>query len=147
MAKLTEKQKRFCEYYLQTGNATESATRAGYSKKTAKVTASENLTKPNIRSYIDERMEKADKERIASANEVLMYLTSVMRGKEDEEVIVIEGEGDGCSSARKIRKELSAKDRLRAAELLGKRHRLFIDKIESEVTQAVIFEGIDNVED
>lgn len=81
MAKLTEKQKQFCDYYLETANGTESAIRAGYSKKTAPEIASENLNKPNIRAYIDERIEKADSKRIASANEVLEFFSGVMRGE------------------------------------------------------------------
>ena len=56
-----------------------------------------------------------------------------MRNEITEEVVVVEGEGDGCSSARIVKKELSAKDRIKAAELLGKRYRLFVDKVEQKV--------------
>lgn len=145
--KLTPKQKAFADYYIETGNATESARRAGYSEKYLNTNANKLLQNTSISLYLDERMKKIEDERIANGDEVLKYLTSVMRGEEDEEVIVVEGEGDGCSSARKIRKELNAKDRLRAAELLGKRHRLFTDKIEADIQGAIIFEGMDNVED
>lgn len=145
--KLTEKQKRFCDEYLIDLNATQAAIRAGYSKKTAFIIANENLKKPYIKGYIDERLKQLEDKRIAKADEVLQYLTSVMRNEVKEEVVVVEGEGDGCSSARTIKKDMSAKDRNKAAELLGKRYRLFTDRIEADVNQTVIFEGEDELED
>lgn len=78
---LSLKQKLFADYYIETGNATESATKAGYSKKTARVIGSENLTKPNVREYIDARLKEIESKKIASAEEVMKYLTSVMRGE------------------------------------------------------------------
>ena len=145
--KLTEKQKRFCDEYLIDLNATQAAIRAGYSKKTAFTIANENLKKPYIKGYIDERLKQLEDKRIAKADEVLKYLTSVMRNEVKEEVVVVEGKGDGCSSARTIKKDMSAKDRNKAAELLGKRYRLFTDRIEADVNQTVIFEGEDELED
>ena len=79
--KLTIKQKAFADYYIQLGNATEAATKAGYSEKTAAVIGTENLTKPNVKSYIDKRLKQIESERIADAKEVMEYLTSVMRGE------------------------------------------------------------------
>lgn len=137
MAKLTPKQKVFCDYYIETGNATEAAIRAGYSKKTARFIGNENLTKPNIKSYIDERMKELEDARIAKADEVLKHLTAAMRGEIEEDVVVVEGEGEGCSSARVVKKEIGAKDRIKAAELLGKRYRLFVDKVENDVNANV----------
>ena len=128
--KLTEKQKRFCDYYIETGNATEAAIRAGYSQKTARFIGAENLTKPNIKKYIDDRLREIEDKRIAKAEEVLKYLTSVMRGEETEEVVVVEGTGEGASEARIIEKQVSARDRIKAAELLGKRYSLFTDRID-----------------
>ena len=130
---LTPKQKAFADYYIETGNATEAAIKAGYSKKTARVIGQENLTKPAIKTYIDETMEKLADKRIAKAEEVLEYLTRVIRGEETEQVVVTENIGDFMSEARVINKELSAKDRIKAAELLGKRYRLFVDKVEQKV--------------
>ena len=130
--KLTPKQQAFADYYLETGNATESAIKAGYSKKTAKEIGCENLTKPNIKNYIDERMKAMNDKRIAKAEEVLQYLTRVLRGEETEQVIVTENTGDYTSEARTIDKELSAKDRIKAAELLGKRYALFTEKVDVE---------------
>lgn len=128
--KLTEKQKRFCDYYLENPNATEAAIKAGYSKKTARFIGNENLTKPNIKSYIDIRLKKLEDARIANADEVLKYLTSIMRGKETEQVVVVESIGDFMSEAKTINKDVSAKDRIKAAELLGKRYALFVDKVD-----------------
>ncbi|MHB8034689.1 terminase small subunit [Clostridium botulinum] len=130
--KLTPKQKAFADYYIQTGNATEAAIKAGYSKKTARFIGNENLTKLYIKNYIDGRMKQLEDERIAKANEVLQYLTRVIRGQETEEVVVTENIGDFKSEAKTIKKEIGAKDRIKAAELLGKRYRLFTDKVEIE---------------
>ena len=145
--KLTDKQKRFCDEYLIDLNATQAAIRAGYSKKTAFIIANENLKKPYIRGYIDERLKQLEDKRIAKADEVLKYLTSVMRNEVKEEVVVVEGKGDGCSSARTIKKDMSAKDRNKAAELLGKRYRLFTEKVEADVNKVVVFEREDELND
>lgn len=128
--KMTAKQRRFCEEYLIDLNATQAAIRAGYSKKNAQNIASENLAKPIMRKYIDAKMAKKDSELIAKQDEVLRYLTSVLRGESVGTEIVVEGTGDGCSEARTMQKEPSEKDRLKAAELLGKRYGLFTDKVD-----------------
>ena len=130
--KLTPKQKAFAEYYIETGNATESARKAGYSKKTARVIGQENLLKPALKSYIDEKMKELESKRIAKAEEVLEYLTRVLRGEETEQVVVTENIGDFMSEAKVVDKEISAKDKIKAAELLGKRYRLFVDKVEKD---------------
>ena len=145
--KLTNRQKAFADYYIELGNATEAARRAGYKGKNINKIASENLAKLDIKQYIDERMALIESERIAKAEEVLQYLTRVLRGEETEQVVVVESTGDFMSEARLINKELSAKDKLRAAELLGKRYRLFVDKVEADVTQTVVFEGEDELDD
>lgn len=133
MAKLTAKQQRFCDEYLIDLNATQAAIRAGYSKKTANRIGTENLSKPVIRQYIDKRMAEKEAELIADQDEVLRYLTSVMRGEAVSEEIVVEGTGDGCSEARTIEKCPSEKDKLKAAELLGKRYGIYTEKIEGNV--------------
>ncbi len=133
MAKMTAKQKRFCDEYLIDLNATQAAIRAGYSEKNARNIASENLAKPNIKQYIDERMAEKESELIADQNEVLKYLTSVMRGESASEVVVVEGIGDGCSEARAMQKAPDEKERLKAAELLGKRYGLYTEKIDADI--------------
>lgn len=86
--KLTAKQKKFADNYIKTGNATQSAIEAGYSKKTAKSVGSENLTKPAIKAYIDEKMKEIESDRIMGAQEALEFLTNVVRGKELETKVV-----------------------------------------------------------
>ena len=146
VAKLTAKQKRFCDEYLIDLNATQAAIRSGYSEKTANRIGTENLSKPVIKEYIDARMAEKESELIASQDEVLKYLTSVLRGKNKSTEIVVEGIGEGCSKARTIKKEPSEKDRLKAAELLGKRYGLYTEKIEADIAIPV-FAGEDELEE
>jgi phage terminase small subunit len=126
---MTEKQKRFC--------AKEAAIRAGYSEKTAKQIGQENLTKPDLRAYIDERLAELKNERTADAQEVLEYLTAVMRGEYKEATLI--GVGEGAQAVVDI--DVGAKDRLKAAELLGKRHALFTDKVDLQTGDIVIKVG------
>lgn len=131
--KLTAKQKRFCDEYLIDLNATQAAIRAGYSKKTAGKIGQENLTKPDIKGYIKHRMDEKEKDLIADQDEVMKYLTSVLRGQSVSEVVVVEGVGEGCSEARTMQKAPDEKERLKAAELLGKAHMMFTDRVQQEV--------------
>lgn len=78
---MTPKQKAFCEYYIETGNAAEAARRAGYREKTAYQTGAENLRKPYIAEYIKTRLAEIEAGRIATADEVVRFYTSVMRGE------------------------------------------------------------------
>ena len=130
---LNEKQKAFCDEYLIDLNATQAAIRAGYSKKSARQKAWNRLDMPETQAYIKARMEEKNAKRIATQDEILEYLTSVMRGQSQSEVVVVEGIGDGCSSARCMEKAPDEKERLKAAELLGKRHGLYTDKVEQAV--------------
>ena len=122
---LNPKQKAFADYYLASSNAYESAIKAGYSEKYAKAQSFKLLDNVGIASYMKERLAELDSKRVADANEVLEYLTKVMRGESESEVIVTEG-----MTTRKVMKRPDEKERTRAAELLGKRHRLFTDKVE-----------------
>lgn len=117
--KLTEKQQRFCDYYIETGNATEAAIKAGYSKKTAKETGYENLTKPHLKKYIDERMQEIASNRIMGAQEALELLTSIARGELTEEVVVSFMDG-----YEKVEKKPDIKDRQKALESILKRYPL-----------------------
>lgn len=145
--KLTVKQKVFADYYIELGNATEAYIRAGYNKKGARANASRLIANDNIKNYIDEKMKQIESERIAKAEEVLEYLTKVIRNEEEEEVVVTVNVGDFQTEVQKVKKELSAKDKIKAAELLGKRYRLFTDKVEADVNQVVVFTGEDELED
>lgn len=131
--KLTAKQQRFCDEYLIDLNATQAAIRAGYSKKTAKQIGQQNLTKLDLKAYIQQRMDEKEKELIADQNEVLKYLTSVIRGQSRSSVVVVENVGDYMSEAREMEKSPDEKERLKAAELLGKAHGIFTDKVEQQI--------------
>lgn len=78
---MTPKQKAFADFYIECGNATEAAKRAGYSKKTARVMGQENLLKPVVSEYIAERIKPTEQKRIADADEVMQFYTAVMRGE------------------------------------------------------------------
>lgn len=127
---MTEKQKRFVDEYLIDLNATQAAVRAGYSAKSAYSIGTENLKKPEIERAIEEQLQQLHNSKTADAQEIIEYLTSVMRGESTAQVVVVEGEGEGCSAARTMEKAPDEKERLRAAELLGKRFGIFTDKAE-----------------
>lgn len=110
---LTEKERIFADEYIKTTNATQSAIKAGYAENSASVTGSKMLRKPKVRQYIDAVMNERSKNTIATADEVLEYLTRVMNGEEKDAFGL----------------DVSVNDRTKAAELLGKRHMLFTDKV------------------
>lgn len=140
---MTPKQRKFCDEYLISGNATDAAIKAGYSPKTAKQTGSENLSKPDLKQYIEAELEKLHSAKIADAEEVLQYLTSVMRGEHTEQVLKLAG--DGFQTITDI--DVSAKERIKAAELIGKRYSLFTDKVGLEGAVPVVITGDDQLED
>lgn len=131
--KLTEKQRRFVDYYVETGNASEAARRAGYSEKTAGWIGQENLQKPTIKAAVDARLKELEDKRIAKADEVMKFLTSTLRGEVKEERVVVEGTGDGRSDARIITVQVSARDRLEAAKSLLKRYPMELDAKEQKL--------------
>lgn len=135
--KLTAKQKLFCDEYIISLNATQAAIKAGYAEKTAYAIGAENLKKPKIQSYISERMEQKESSLIATQDEVLQYLTSVLRGESQTTDILLVGMGDGCQEVQEVEKKPSEKDRLKAAELLGKRYGLYTDKISADVDMSL----------
>lgn len=133
MNKLTLKQKRFADEYIISGNATESAIKAGYSKKHANTNASKLLQNTTIKKYIDERLKILDSEKIADQKEVLQYLSAVMRGEHKEKTLISIGE----LGQEIVDIDVGAKDRLKAAELLGRRYKLFTDKVEMDVSSDI----------
>lgn len=88
MAKLTEKQKRFADYYIELGNATQAAIKAGYAKRSAQQMGAENLSKPVIKTYIDKRLSEIASERIMSAQEILERLSLIANAKITETVVI-----------------------------------------------------------
>ena len=136
MGKMTAKQKRFCDEYLIDLNATRAYKEVYKSVKkdeVARANASRLLTNANVKEYIAERMAEKESELIATQDEVLKYLTSVMRGTSMSEIVVVEGVGEGMSRASRMEKAPDEKERLKAAELLGKRYGLYTEKVEQEV--------------
>jgi phage terminase small subunit len=131
--KLTEKQKRFIDYYIETGNKTEAAKRAGYSEKTAASIGDENLRKPVIKAAITARLKALEDKRIAKADEVLKFLTATLRGEVKDVQVVVEGTGDGCSKASLIETRASVRDRIKAAENLLKRYPMELDTKEQKL--------------
>jgi phage terminase small subunit len=143
MEKLSIKQKRFADEYIISGNATQSAIIAGYSKKYAATNTDKLLKNTNIKNYIDERLKELEDKAIAKQEEVLKYLTSVMRGEHEEEVLY--GVGEGVQSTRHV--EVGAKDRIKAAELLGKRYGTWTDKVDANINLPTIISGSEKLED
>lgn len=109
--KLTPKQKDFCEYYLQTGNATEAAKRAGYSEKTAYSIGQENLNKPVISEYIASRRAEMDKTLIADSDEVLRFYSAVMRGEVKDQFGLDASLGDRLKAGDSLMKRYAASGR------------------------------------
>ena len=130
---MTAKQQRFCDEYLIDLNATQAAIRAGYTEKYANTNASKLLQNTTIQEFIKKRMDEKESELIAQQDEVLKYLTSVMRGKAEAEVVVVEGIGKGFSKARTMKKLPDESERLKAAELLGKRYGLYKETVNEVV--------------
>lgn len=131
---MNARQKKFCDEYLIDCNATQAAIRAGYSPKTAYSIGEENLKKPELKAYIDEQLELLHSKRTADAQEVLEYLTSVMRGEHKEQTLQLVG--DGVQTITDI--DVSAKERLKAAELIGKRYGMFKDNVGIDLEPVVI---------
>lgn len=147
MKSLTVKQRRFVDAYIETGNAAEAARRAGYKSRNADVMGRENLRKPTVRKVLEARLKELEDAQIADAKEVMQFLTASMRGEIQEEVVVVEGDGKGYSSARIIKKQLLAHDRLDAAKQLAKRFGLDSAAIDNVDEGPVILEGGDDVRD
>ena len=134
---MTDKQRKFADEYLIDCNATR-AYKAAYPKiksdEAARVNGCKLLTNTNIKAYIEEQLEKIHDEKIADIKEVMMYLTAVMRGETQSSVLSLCGDG----FQEVIEKNPDEKERLRAAELIGKRYGMFTDKMKVDVEPVVI---------
>lgn len=131
---LNPKQQAFCDFYIETGNAEESARRAGYSARTARGHAHKLLQNVAIKEYIQKRLSEKEKERIASQDEILTFLTSIMRSEVTEQVpVVMQGYFEV------VDKQPSIHDRTKAAELLGKRYMMWVNKDVVEGNHSVTF--------
>lgn len=136
---LNEKQKKFCDYYLEFSDITKAAIKAGYSKNTV----SKLLKDSKIKEYLDNQIKEFDDDKIAKPQEVIKYLTKVMRGEEE-----IEFDLEKNSLINKMGvKGISTKERLKAAELLGKTYDIFSSKQELREPYTVIINGEDKIGD
>lgn len=138
-----EKRNNFIIEYAKTLNIAESCKTVGISYRTGLRVVND----PKYRPQIDAELEKIKTPKRAEAAEVLEYLSSVMRGEEQEEVVVTVGTGEGYSAVQKVKKEITPKDRVKAAELLGKVYGIFNSQVEVNGTMQVVFESEENLED
>lgn len=137
MAALTEKQRRFVLSWMKNANATQAAKEAGYSEATARTQGGQLMKTPAVRAAIIRETQKLIAQEIAEAKEIMIFLTSCMRGEVYEEEPVIEGKGNGHSEMRMVKKQISARERLKAAELLMKRFGLM--QPETEKSEGITF--------
>lgn len=136
---MTPRQEKFCREYIVDMNATQAAIRAGYKAQTAYSMGSRLLKHVEIQRRIQQLRESYFDSTIASAKEAEAFLAQALRGEVQEEVIVTQSAGDGVSVTKIVRKQLPARDRIKAAELIGRRNSLFTDKVQvdGEVTISV----------
>ena len=135
---MNARQRKFCDEYLIDCNAKQAAIRAGYSEKTAYSIGEENLKKPELKNYIEEQLALLHSQRTADAQEVLEYLTAVMRGEHREQVFRLVG--DGMQEITEI--AVGARERLKAAELIGKRFGMFRDSVGIDIESVTIVDDL-----
>lgn len=140
--KLSKKEQLFVAEYVKTGNATQSAITAGYSPNSARTIAYRMLNKEYIKEAVQELMDSLKKETIAEADEVLQLLTSIARGETYEENVVTDKTGTHI-----VKTKVGEKDRVKALELLGKRYKLYTDKVEASGNIGVSISFKDDLED
>jgi phage terminase small subunit len=139
----------FCLHYAKTGNASEAYKQAGYKTDNARSIYSNCnrlLKNDDIKGRIQELLEEMASEKIADIREIHEYLTSVIRGETTEDVVVNEFCGDGVSEAKVMKVRTASKDRIKAAETLGKMQGAFDNKLKVELTVPV-FSGEEGLED
>lgn len=134
--KLSLKQKKFCEFYVISGNATDAGVKAGYSDKYIGTNTDKLLKNTKIQEYIEKLTKQEESKRIADGKEVLEYLTSVMRGESTTQVLT--GEKDGEGNYIYAKKTPAEKEKLKAAEMLAKRYGLLTEKIELSADENII---------
>lgn len=144
MAELkNKKHEKFCNEYIKDMNATQAAIRAGYSEKTARSQGSTLLTNPNIKSRVAELREAYFNENIMTAQQVEYELTKIALGISKEKQVIVEGTGDGYSKVRIIDKPPDEKSRLKALELMAKRHRILSGDTTIDIKPVLIVGGDD----
>lgn len=144
MAALANKRhEKFCHEYIKDMNATQAAIRTGYSEKTAKMQGSRLMTNDDIKARVKELRDSYFNENIMTAQQVEYELTRIALGLSNEKQVVIEGTGEGCSEARIIDKPPDEKSRLKALELMAKRHRILSGDTTIDIRPVLIVGGDD----
>lgn len=142
MAALANKRhEKFCHEYIKDMNATQAAIRTGYSEKTAKMQGSRLMTNDDIKARVKELRDAYLDENIMTAKQVEYELTRIALGLSKEKQVVIEGTGEGCSEARIIDKPPDEKSRLKALELMAKRHRILSGDTTIDIKPVLIVGG------
>ncbi|WZY01606.1 terminase small subunit [Bacillus sp. FSL W7-1360] len=136
--KLTEKQRRFADEYIRLGEVTKAAVNAGYSAKTAYAAGSSTLKKPAVKAYLDKRFGELKKKEIAEQDEILQFLTAVMRGEASGTALV--GKGMGEQEVKQVPPALNEK--VKAAEQLGKRYGMWTDKQDINLIVPEIYDDV-----
>lgn len=140
---MNAKQQKFADEYMIDMNAEQAAIRAGYSPASARGSAHKLTKHPEIKAYIQKRLDEQQEETIAKADEVMRYLSSVMRGESSAHVLAMRETG----AQEVITKPPDEREKLKAAELLGKRYSMFTDKTEVSGAVPVVISGADELED
>nr|DAM41666.1 MAG TPA: Terminase small subunit [Caudoviricetes sp.] len=138
MKKLTLKQQKFADEYIISGNATQSAIKAGYSEKYANTNAVKLLQNTTIKAYLDERLSELNSKKIADQQEVLEFFTAAMRGELTEPMAI--GLGDGVQQIIEVRPNIAT--RKSAAVELAKRYGLSTSKVDVNVKSENKLAGI-----
>lgn len=138
LKKLTLKQQKFTDEYIISGNATQSAIKAGYSEKYANTNAVKLLQNTTIKAYLDERLSELNSKKIADQQEVLEFFTAAMRGELTEPMAI--GLGDGVQQIIEVRPNIAT--RKSAAVELAKRYGLSTSKVDVNVKSENKLAGI-----
>lgn len=136
---MNERQRRFADEYIRTGNAYQSAILAGYSEKYARTHSHVMLENVRIKAYIDKRLDELKKESIAEQDEILRFLTSVIRGEAKGKIKV----GVGPGTEKITDSEPSLQEKIKAAEQLGKRYGMWTDRQEMELKLPMFVDDVD----
>lgn len=137
---MTPKQQAFADYYIELGNATEAYIKAGYNEKGSRANSARLIANDSVKAYIDERMEELKSKKVADQQEILELLTSIARGETAS--ATLRGIGEGAQTIDEDMPPTTA-ERIKAAELLGKRYRMWVDKVETNSeTKVVIVDDV-----
>ncbi|MCI3027702.1 terminase small subunit [Desemzia sp. C1] len=146
MSKLRVQWKNFADEYIISGNIYKSALKAGYSENYAKGNAAKLLENVSVKDYIEERLEEIKSQKVADQQEIMEFLTSVMRGEVSEEQLLTVKEGFD-EHVELHTKHPDVNNRTKAAQMLGKRYAMWVDKGEVDISQQIVFQGGDQLED